>query len=65
MDGNDVQNDGCIRQKAVEDTISDECRTKIVNIRGGSKEKLFENIANVFRYESWVLNYGGSDIFRF
>ena len=52
MDGNDVRNDGYIRQKAVEDTISDECRTKIVNIRGGSKEKFFENVANVFRNES-------------
>ena len=52
MDGNDVQNDGYRTQKGVEDTISDECWTKIVNIRGGSKEKLFENVAKVFRHES-------------
>ena len=33
MDGNDVQNDGCIRQKSVEDTISDKHQTKIFNIQ--------------------------------
>ena len=47
MDGNDVQNDGCIGQTAVEDTISDKCRTKISNIRRGSIERPVENVANV------------------
>ena len=52
MDGYDVQNDGGITQKAVEDTINDKCRTKLSNIRRGSIEKLVENVANVFRHES-------------
>ena len=55
MDGNDVQNYGCITQKAVEDTISDKYRTKIFNIRRGSKEKLVQMVANVFSHEIWVL----------
>ena len=54
MDGNDVQNDGCIRQKAVEDTISDKRRTKIFNIRRGSREKLVKKVANVFLHEIWA-----------
>ena len=48
MDGYDIQNDGCITQKAVEDTISDKCRTKNFNTRGGSREKLVEKVAIVF-----------------
>ena len=44
MDGNNVQKDVCIRQKAVEDTISDKYRTKIFNIRRGSIERLVENV---------------------
>ena len=51
MDGYDVQNDGCITQKAVEDTIGDKCRTKIFNFRRGSREKLVKKVANVFRYD--------------
>ena len=51
MDGNDVQNDGCITQKAVEDTISDKCWTKIFNIRRGSREKLVKKVANVFLHD--------------
>ena len=41
--------------EAVEDTISDKCRTKIFNIRRGSREKLFEIVANVFSHEIWAL----------
>ena len=52
MDGNDVQDDGFITQKAVEDTISDKCRTKHFNTRRGSREKLVEKVAIVF-----VFNY--------
>ena len=52
MDGNDVQDDGFITQKAVEDTISDKCRTKNFNTRRGSREKLVEKVAIVF-----VFNY--------
>ena len=55
MYGNNVQNDGCIRQKAVEDTKSDKCRTKTSNIRRGSRERLVENVANVFSHENWAL----------
>ena len=37
--------------KAVEDTISDKCRTKIFNIRRGSREKLVKKVVNVFLHE--------------
>ena len=52
MDGYDIQNDSCITQKAVEDTISDKCRKKIFNFRRGSREKLVKKVANVFRHDS-------------
>ena len=52
MDGYDIQNDSCIRQKAVEDTISDKCRTKIFNFRRGSREKLVKKVPNIFRHDS-------------
>ena len=52
MDGYDVQNDVCITQKAVEDTISNKCRTKIFKIQRGSERRFVEMVANVFRHES-------------
>ena len=47
-----LKKDVCIRQKAVENTISDKYRTKIFNICRGFIERLVENVAKVFRHDS-------------